>query len=130
MRFTPDPDQQPQPEQIDRNTAREAFKQSGLTYDVVTRENLQRLRNIINKKMIEGGFIRGSFRCRQRAFMQATRRGLYAGIKCNAFYFKDREAVSFNPDGFIGFAGWADDTNIKPIVDGFIDWVKEISKNK
>lgn len=114
-------------EMIDRNMAREAFKKSGLTYDIVTRENLQRLRNIINAKMIKSRFIRRSFRCHQRPFLQDDCGELYAGIKCKAYYFRDREAVTFNGNGFIGFAGWADDTNIKPIIEGFIDWVKEMA---
>lgn len=27
-----------------------------------------------------------------------------------------------NQDEFIGFCGWADDNNTKPITDGFIEW--------
>lgn len=38
-------------------------------------------------------------------------------------YFKGREAISFNSDGFIGFAGWADDGNVQPFLRAFVDWV-------
>lgn len=121
-----------------RNKARESFKQSGLTYDDLTRKNLQRLRNIINVKMVQGKYIRGTFRCKQRPFIQVIDSGkLYAGIKCEAFYFNDRgdvecsrEVVTFNSDGFIGFAGWADEYNIKPIIEGFIEWVEELKREK
>ncbi|MCB7160071.1 hypothetical protein LI071_05210 [Bacillus subtilis] len=41
----------------------------------------------------------------------------------NSHYFTQREAISFNPDGIIGFAGWADSDNTKPIIDAFIEWV-------
>lgn len=42
-----------------------------------------------------------------------------AFIKVNSHYFEGREAISFNKDGFIGFAGWADDTNIQPFTNAF-----------
>lgn len=40
-------------------------------------------------------------------------------------YFKGREAISFNSDGFIGFAGWADDKNVQPFLRAFVLWVVE-----
>lgn len=39
-----------------------------------------------------------------------------------------REAVSFNPDGFIGIAGWADNTNVRPILDALIAWGNTLNK--
>lgn len=53
---------------------------------------------------------------------------VYGGLK-SAFlrvdgpYFTDREAISFNEDGFIGFAGWASSENVKPFHDAFVEWV-------
>lgn len=41
----------------------------------------------------------------------------------NGGYFTQREAISFNADGFIGFAGWAADENLKPFLDAFYEWV-------
>lgn len=38
-------------------------------------------------------------------------------------YFKKREAISFNRDGFIGFAGWASDKDVQPFLYAFIEWV-------
>lgn len=101
--------------------AREYFKDRGLTYDSLNRHNLQALRNFINQKMKDSGLIKGTFRCKQRAEFKPDY--FWAGIKCRSFYFEDREAVSFNPDGFIGFAGWSDSKNIRPILDGFEEWV-------
>ena len=40
-------------------------------------------------------------------------------------YWPEREAVSFNADGFIGIAGWADDNNVQPFLRGFMRWLKE-----
>lgn len=48
-----------------------------------------------------------------------------AFIRVDGGYFKNREAVSFNYDGFIGFAGWADDKNVQPILSGFYCWIDE-----
>ena len=40
----------------------------------------------------------------------------------NSHYFTRREAISFNPDGFIGFAGWADQGNLNPLLRAFRKW--------
>jgi hypothetical protein len=45
----------------------------------------------------------------------------------NSHYFTQRECISFNKDGFIGFAGWADSRNTKPIIDAFVEWVDNLS---
>ena len=46
-------------------------------------------------------------------------------------YFKRREAISFNTqdttgNGFIGFAGWSDSTNIKPFTTAFSRFMNEL----
>jgi len=57
-------------------------------------------------------------------------RGLkYASIKVDGPYFSDREGITFNQDGFIGFAGWASGSNLKPFVIAFekwLDWLGEV----
>ncbi|NRT90116.1 hypothetical protein [Clostridium beijerinckii] len=40
----------------------------------------------------------------------------------NSHYFTQRECISFNKDGFIGFCGWAGGTNSVPIINAFIEW--------
>lgn len=40
----------------------------------------------------------------------------------NAHYFTQREAIFFNEDGFIGFAGWADVGNKNPLLRAFLKW--------
>ena len=35
----------------------------------------------------------------------------------------DLEGVSFNRDGFIGFAGWASDENVQPVLRAFKRWL-------
>lgn len=39
-------------------------------------------------------------------------------------YFDRREGISFNRDGYIGFAGWASTNNLQPFVRGFMHWCK------
>lgn len=46
-------------------------------------------------------------------------------LRVSGFYFSGREAISFNEDGFIGIAGWADDTNVQPFLRAFHKWVCE-----
>ena len=115
-----------------RDVSRELFKQSGLEYKDLTKRNIQRLRKLINAKMINGHYMGGTFACKQRGSIRLNNEGLveHSEIRCKSHYFDDREAVSFNRDGFIGFAGWADDTNIKPILSGFNEWVIEMHKSK
>jgi hypothetical protein len=111
--------------EIARNDARTAFKDAGLNYEVLSPENLRKLRECINSRMVESGLFKGTFRCHQRA---TSADGL-AAIKCRAHYFEEREAVTFNTDGFIGFAGWASRESVQPILRGFLDWVREVSED-
>lgn len=48
-----------------------------------------------------------------------------AFVKCKANYFEDREAVSFNGDGFVGFCGWADGDNTQIVLDAFQSWLDD-----
>ena len=111
-----------------RNLARELFRESALSYSDLTPKNLRRLRHLINSEMILSKCMRGSLRCKQRHTAQLDDSGavIHAQLRCRSFNFENREAVSFNRDGFIGFAGWSDNTNIVPILAGFTQWVIEL----
>lgn len=74
------------------------------------------------------GLINGTFRCRQRASLHIRQGKPHrAALSCLGRYFDDREAVTFNPDGFVGFAGWAADDNVQPVLEGFADWIKDLT---
>lgn len=105
-----------------RDEARDVFARSGMTYASLTAPLLRDLRKRMDLRMKAAGLIKGTFRMRRSCIFKPGAR-FFAGLLCKSYYFDDREAVSFNPDGFIGFAGWADDQNIQPIVMGFKDWV-------
>lgn len=110
-----------------RDEAREAFAGAGLTYAVLTRPNLETLRQAIDAQMKAAGLMEGTYRMRKICRLRTYSSGIGAELRCKAHYFDNREAVTFNPDGFIGFAGWADDHNIKPVLAGFTAWVAKMN---
>ena len=108
-----------------RDHAREEFARAGITTDNVSLQIIAPLWAAINKRMVDSGCFRGTF-CLIK-LGKDTKDIKY--LRCKAFYFDDREAVSFNSDGFIGFAGWASNTNIRPILDGVGDFLDRKVKN-
>ncbi|WP_353861239.1 hypothetical protein [Azospirillum formosense] len=110
-----------------RSDARAMWNASGLTYADLKHENLHRLISMIDAEMKASGMMQGSYRmCRKLGLRHRNEVPTQAAIRCKANYFGDREAVTFNSDGFIGFGGWADDTSIAPILTGFTRWVSEM----
>jgi hypothetical protein len=110
-----------------RDEARAHWAKSGLTYDALTKESVERLRKMLDKSLKASGLIGGSFRMRvtRNTLRQGNGRKV-AELRCKARYFEDREAITFDPHYFIGFAGWADDTNVQPILATFCEWVDEM----
>ncbi|MDX1188104.1 hypothetical protein FB009_109213 [Sinorhizobium medicae] len=104
-----------------RNDARAAFAATGLAYADLTRDDLRALRNSIDKELKASGLIEG-YRSDLAIRMVKWPTG-WAAITCSTYYFEKREAVTFGPDGFIGFGGWADDKNVVPIITGFLKWI-------
>lgn len=112
-----------------RNEARALWEASGLTYADLTPSALQSLRRCIDDAMRQSGLIRGTYRCHQRPKVKHGKDGEVVSVelRCRSYYFNDRQAVTFDNSGFIGFAGWADDTNIEPVLRGFADWLRSIA---
>ena len=111
---------------LSRHDARKAWAQSGLTYDVLNATTMERLRHLIDAEMQRGEYLRSTFRANHKPKKLSC--GSY-DIRCTAWYFKGhqaRQCVTFEPSGFVGFAGWSDDTNIQPILRAFIAWVDEL----
>lgn len=50
---------------------------------------------------------------------------LGAYIRVDGAYFDDREAISIDPNGWVGFAGWADSCNERPFLAAFARWLDE-----
>ena len=47
-------------------------------------------------------------------------------IKCSCDQWEGREVITFNRDGFVGFAGWASDENIQPILNGLWNYIESL----
>jgi len=112
------------------NSARQAFKESGLTYNDVF-DHLSVMKGEIGKKLADhakaGGMAMKLSGLKTRVrFLPGTRNVECFFLFVDGPYFMGREAVSFNPDGFIGFAGWASAGNIDPIIKGFLSAISKI----
>ena len=107
-----------------RDDARKMFSDAGLSLSHLSREDLKRLAVAIDVEMKAAGLMKGTYRCNQRIGLRGWPE--WAEIGCRSYYFEKREAVTFNRDGFVGFAGWADETHVQPILAGFSKWVSEL----
>jgi|DEB0MinimDraft_6_1074348.scaffolds.fasta_scaffold07970_7 hypothetical protein len=114
----------------DRNSAREAWQRSGLTYADLSTAALRKLGDILQRKLEESEILMSSVRVfsGQGERVDATGEVLWMEIRCRSHYFDNREAISFNRDGFVGFCGWADETNCKPFIAAFGEWVEGMAK--
>ena len=100
-----------------RDNAREAIAAAGITTENVTEEQLSELRKCINSCIVECGHYRNTYRMNDEVSKYIT---------CRTEQWDRREAVSFNRDGFIGIAGWSDNNNVKPILDGIAEWLDKM----
>lgn len=111
-----------------RDDARALWASSGLDYAALTPENLRLLISLIDGKMKASGLFSGTFRMRRSLGLRVVDgKPIHAALRCKGEYFEDREAVSFNSDGFVGFAGWSDDRHVVPILSGFERWVSVLT---
>lgn len=117
------------------NEAREYFKSKGLTYDDITEGDILSLVLMLNaelKKANAAAETSVTTYLSEKIVMKKKSNG--AITECylflNSHYFTRREAISFNRDGFIGFAGWADQGNVNPLLRAFLKWCDELYKTK
>lgn len=99
----------------DRDHARREIAAAGLTSFNVTDEQILLLMGCLRKVFMVAPNYQGTMRLKSR---KVTR---FLEMKTNSW--ERRECVSFNTDGFIGFAGWADDKNIQPILKAVGMWL-------
>lgn len=118
-----------------RELAREYFKKCNLTYDDIDMNAIYGLIKILNFKIFEANScmlminepkLRGRY---TNVKLNKNGKIIFAEIRVKGTYFDDREAITFNEDGFIGLCGWADGYNLTPFVLGFKDWCDWL-KNK
>ncbi|MEC1406842.1 hypothetical protein [Bacillus halotolerans] len=116
--------------------ARNYFVQKGLSYEDITEGDICTLVMLLNKHVKQAvkahtmsvDTMRMSQKIKSKYKTNGTLKCCYLYI--NSHYFTQREAISFNPDGFIGFAGWADSGNTQPLIDAFIEWVDYMSEQQ
>lgn len=116
--------------------ARNYFDGRGLTYDDVTEGDIITLVTLLNKHIKKANAdcetSMGSMYLSRRIDLKRKTNGTL--ISCylyvNSHYFERRECISFNADGWIGFAGWADQGNTNPILRAFIEWCDALAATK
>jgi len=108
---------------MNREETRSFAENNNFNYDNITLHGLNELINLLNEqfkiekiKMTCSRVLKNDFKFDRKGMIEAY-------IKVNGAYFKKRECISFNKDGFIGFAGWADSGNLSPITNAFCKWV-------
>lgn len=116
--------------------AREYFKAKGLSYDDITEGDILALVLLLNKHYKAANKDDETSVCSMHLSRKINikRKSNGSIISCflyvNSHYFTQRECISFNPDGFIGFAGWADQGNTNPILRAFLEWCDSLAAAK
>ena len=119
-----------------RDLARDYFNKCNITYEDIGMNEIYKLIQFLNKKIADAGscmlMINEPKLKGRNTNIKLNKNGKikFAELRVKGTYFDDREAITFNEDGFIGFCGWADGYNLTPFVTGFKDWCDYISKRK
>ncbi len=118
-----------------REDARDYFKKCNLSYSDIDMNDIYELIRICNKLIFEDNILimmnEPKFKGKgKNIILDKNNKIIYAGLKVKGNYFSDREAITFNDDGFIGFCGWADDKRTKIFTDGFIEWCNTLKSRK
>ena len=114
------------------NEAREYFANKGLTYDDITEGDILTLVMLLNKHIKAANkdnetSVEMSLSSKTVVKKRTNGKLLACYLYLNSHYFTRRECISFNEDGFIGFAGWADQGNTNPILRAFLEWCDNLA---
>lgn len=116
--------------------AREYFKSKGLSYEKIHSYDLLILRYLLVKEIEKsnktGETSVNTMRMSNKQSMTLNPDDTIqtAFLFMSSHYFENRECISFNRDGFIGFAGWADQGNLNPIKRAFLKWCDFLTDRK
>ena len=115
------------------NEAREFFKNRGISYDSIHEGDILILCMMLQKelkKSNKAGETSVTMTLSKRVDMKKKSNGSITEcyIYMNAHYFTRRECISFNRDGFIGFAGWSDQGSTNPILRAFMAWCNYLAE--
>lgn len=117
-----------------RIAARKKFN-NNFNYKDITRKDIEKLHELVGIEIEECAnngesmeTMRISAKIRTRC--TSSKKIQHAFLYVDAHYFTKRECISFNINGFVGFAGWADGSNVRPILKGFNKWCDYLLENK
>jgi len=112
--------------------ARDHFKDCGLSYKDITEGDILALVLLLNRELKKSNKIGetsvNTMSLSKKIDMKKNTDGSIRTcfLYMNSHYFTRREAISFNQDGFIGFAGWADPGNLNPLKRAFLAWCDQL----
>ena len=115
---------------------RDKFARLGLTYDDITEGEILALVMLLNREIRKsnksGETSVNTTRLSSKMIIKHKPNGKISEcyLFMNSHYYTQRECISFNRDGFIGFAGWADDGNTNPICRAFLEWCDKLAALK
>lgn len=100
----------------DRDQARQMIASANVTTSNITEDSLKQLHSHLDEALQSSGLHEGTYEMNDYLGTRMT---------CQCRLWFEREAITFHDDGFIGIAGWADDTNLQPILNGIENWLNE-----
>ena len=114
-----------------RDECRKLFLDAGLTYDDLDDSDIAALHLMLGDAMRRRrkdptGSYHKTWRMSSRIVIKHKSNGRLreAYLTCIIYPGSERECVSFNRDGFIGFCGEFDDHNAEPILSTFAEWCR------
>lgn len=120
------------PQRVRGEKLREKFNELGFCYEYINETHIAILRkHLIDELKNWEGLKMTISQPRKKDIKVLKRTGLkYAVIEVDANYFSRREAITFNENGFIGFAGWACDNSVTPFITAFEKWLNWMNDMK
>jgi len=116
---------------LTREMARAVWAGTGLQLADLSASDLGTLRGRLDRELRASDLIRGSFRMHPRVrTVSHGGRLRTADLRCRSDYFEERQAITFEESGFVGFAGWADEVNVQPVLIAFTSWATELAARR
>lgn len=111
--------------------ARQYFVDCGLTYDKLCGNEMILLKWFLAEELKGCDYEGLKMKLSNKEIIKENDGKLVeAYFEVDGPYFKKREAISFNKDGFIGFAGWASSNNSIPFLEAFTKWCDKITQQE
>ena len=115
---------------------RKRFSDLELTYDDITEGDILTLVMLLNREIKKSNktgetSVNTTYMSSKKVIKKKPNGAITeAYLFMNSHYYTQRECISFNRSGFIGFAGWADEGNSNPIRRAFLEWCDILAKQK